>query len=119
MYVSLSPPPPFRHRGLSLTRFFIDHAFSTLMCEPQSMTMSTVAMILIPLPPVLLSRRVVLSPPLLNQAAMSATTTIIGEGSVRVGKALDQPDIPRKLSIVSSFVAITIGAVWLAKATLF
>ncbi|CAM9701458.1 unnamed protein product [Laminaria digitata] len=50
---------------------------------------------------------------------MSATTTLIGEGSVRVGKALDQPDIPRKLSVVSSFVAITIGAVWLAKAALF
>ncbi|CAM9281176.1 unnamed protein product [Scytosiphon promiscuus] len=51
--------------------------------------------------------------------AMSATTTLIGEGSVRVGKALDQPDIPRKLSIVSSMVAITIGAVWLAKAVFF
>lgn len=54
-----------------------------------------------------------------TMVAMSATTTLIGEGSVRVGKALDQPDIPRKLSIISSFVAITIGAVWLAKATLF
>lgn len=56
---------------------------------------------------------------LLLQVAMSATTTLIGEGSLRVGKALDQPDIPRKLSVVSSFVAITIGAVWLAKAVFF
>ncbi|CAM9107750.1 unnamed protein product [Ectocarpus sp. 6 AP-2014] len=54
-----------------------------------------------------------------TMVAMSATTTLIGEGSVRVGKALDQPDIPRKLSVVSSFVAITIGAVWLAKAVFF
>lgn len=50
---------------------------------------------------------------------MSATTTVIGEGSLRVGKVLDMPDIPRKLSVVSSFVAIAIGAVWLAKAALF
>lgn len=55
----------------------------------------------------------------LPQMAMSATTTLIGEGSLRVGKALDQPDIPRKLSIVSSFVALVIGAVWLAKAVFF
>lgn len=55
----------------------------------------------------------------LCQVAMSAATTLIGEGSLRVGKALDQPDIPRKLSVVSSFVAITIGAVWLAKAAFF
>ncbi|CAM9245449.1 unnamed protein product [Discosporangium mesarthrocarpum] len=48
--------------------------------------------------------------------AMSATTTVIGEGSVRVGQALDQPDIPRKLSVISSFIAIAIGAVWLLKA---
>ena len=92
------------------------------MHEPQPMAMSTVAVMLIPLPPplaLLLSRRSVLSPSSLSQVAMSATTTVIGEGSVRVGKALDQPDIPRKLSIISSFVAITIGAVWLAKATLF
>ncbi|CAM9649308.1 unnamed protein product [Ectocarpus sp. 4 AP-2014] len=54
-----------------------------------------------------------------TMVAMSATTTLIGEGSVRVGKALDQPDIPRKLSVVSSFVAIAIGAVWLAKAVFF
>lgn len=53
------------------------------------------------------------------QVAMSATTTLIGEGSVRVGEALDKPDIPRKLSVVSSVVAIAIGAVWLAKAALF
>ncbi|CAM9252591.1 unnamed protein product [Choristocarpus tenellus] len=51
--------------------------------------------------------------------AMSATTTVIGEGSVRVGQALDQPDIPRKLSVVSSFIAIAIGAVWLLKAILW
>lgn len=50
---------------------------------------------------------------------MSATTTLIGEGSLRVGKALDKPDIPRKLSVVSSGVAIAIGIIWLAKAVFF
>lgn len=47
---------------------------------------------------------------------MSATTTLIGEGSLRVGQALDKPDVPRKLSIVSSFVAIAIGVAWFVKA---
>ncbi|CAM9523452.1 unnamed protein product, partial [Chrysoparadoxa australica] len=51
--------------------------------------------------------------------AMSAATTVIGEGSVRVGEAMDQPDIPRKLSIVSSGIAIAVGVLWLLKALLF
>ena len=48
--------------------------------------------------------------------AMSATTAIIGEGTSRVSEALDAPDIPKKLSIVSSFIAIAIGALWMVKA---
>ncbi|KAG5182191.1 hypothetical protein JKP88DRAFT_164788 [Tribonema minus] len=54
-----------------------------------------------------------------TMAAMSAATTIIGEGSVRVGQALEQPDIPKRLSVVSSGIAIAIGAVWLVKAAFF
>jgi len=44
--------------------------------------------------------------------AMAATTTIIGEGTVRAGNALQRPDIPQKLSFVSSFIAVAVGAVW-------
>jgi len=51
-------------------------------------------------------------------AAMAATTTIIGEGTARAGDALQRPDIPQKLSFISSFVAIVIGAIWVGLAFL-
>ena len=51
--------------------------------------------------------------------AMSAATTAIGEGSIRAAQALDQPDIPKRLSIASSAAAIVIGVIWLAKAVFF
>jgi hypothetical protein len=51
--------------------------------------------------------------------AMSAACTAIGEGSVRVGQALDKPDIPKRLSVASSGVAIVIGVIWLIKAAFF
>mmetsp|Transcript_41611 Transcript_41611/g.97416 ORF Transcript_41611/g.97416 Transcript_41611/m.97416 type:complete len:174 (-) Transcript_41611:204-725(-) len=44
--------------------------------------------------------------------AMSATTTLVGEGSSRAGEVLDRPDIPQKLSFASSFVAIAVGVFW-------
>jgi hypothetical protein len=48
--------------------------------------------------------------------AMSATAGIVGEGTIRLGKATKNPDLPRKMSIVSSTVAIFIGAFWILQA---
>jgi len=43
---------------------------------------------------------------------MAITTTLVGEGTRRAGEAFDRPDIPQKLSLVSSCVAILIGTIW-------
>lgn len=51
-----------------------------------------------------------------TMAAMAVTTTLIGEGTRKAGEILDRPDIPQKLSYVSSFVAILVGAVWMGLA---
>jgi len=51
-----------------------------------------------------------------TMATMSITTTLIGEGSRRAGEILNRPDIPQKLSYVSSFVALLVGAVWVGLA---
>jgi hypothetical protein len=48
--------------------------------------------------------------------SMGLATSLIGEGTVRVGEALDQPAIPRNLSIGSSIVAILVGLFWTYKA---
>lgn len=48
--------------------------------------------------------------------AMSAVTTVIGEGSLRAGESLDQPDLPQKLSFVSSGLATVVGLFWTARA---
>jgi len=48
--------------------------------------------------------------------AMSAVTTIIGEGSLRVGEKLRRPDLPQKLSFVSSGLAMMVGVIWTARA---
>ena len=43
---------------------------------------------------------------------MTLTTTLIGEGTRRAGQLFQRPDIPQKLSFVSSILAIVIGFVW-------
>jgi len=47
-----------------------------------------------------------------TMAAMAATTTLIGEGTRRAGEIFQRPDIPQKLSIFSSGLAIAIGVIW-------
>jgi sulfite exporter TauE/SafE len=47
-----------------------------------------------------------------TMSAMAVTTTLIGEGTRRAGQVFNRPDIPQKLSFVSSVVAILIGIVW-------
>lgn len=43
---------------------------------------------------------------------MTVATTVIGEGTRRAGELFHRPDIPQKLSYVSSIVAVAIGALW-------
>lgn len=47
-----------------------------------------------------------------TMAAMAIATTLIGEGTRKAGQVMDRPDLPQKLSLVSSFVAIAIGGIW-------
>ena len=42
--------------------------------------------------------------------------TAIGEGTVRAGKLFQRPDLPQKLSIVSSVIATVVGLVWCGQA---
>lgn len=51
-------------------------------------------------------------------AIMALVTTFVGEGTRRAGEIFNRPDIPQKLSIVSSIVAIGIGAFWCGLAIL-
>ena len=51
-----------------------------------------------------------------TMVAMSFATTIIGEGTRRAAGKLDRPDLPRDLSLVSSFLALVVGIVWCALA---
>ena len=44
-----------------------------------------------------------------TMAIMSLTAGIVGEGSMRLGQAVNNPDFPRKLSFLSSLIAILIG----------
>lgn len=48
--------------------------------------------------------------------AMGTVTTVIGEGSLRLGSSLEQPDFPKKLSLGSSFIAIAVGLIWSVRA---
>lgn len=48
--------------------------------------------------------------------AMSTATTLIGEGSLRIGESLDRPDLPKKMSLFSSGLAFLVGCIWMAKA---
>jgi len=43
---------------------------------------------------------------------MGVTTMIIGEGTNKVGVKTNRPDLPQKLSLWSSWLAIVIGVVW-------
>jgi len=45
-------------------------------------------------------------------AAMALTTTLIGEGTTRAGEIFQRPDLPQKLSLGSSWLAMLIGVVW-------
>ena len=50
--------------------------------------------------------------------AMSLVAGGFGEGTVRLGKAVNSPDLPRKLSFISSVLAICIGIFWVIQAFL-
>jgi hypothetical protein len=47
--------------------------------------------------------------------AMSATAGAVGEGSLRLAKAANLPDLPKRLSMASSVLALIIGVVWVIK----
>ena len=47
-----------------------------------------------------------------TMAAMTVATTLIGEGTRRASFHLDRPDLPRDLSVGSSFLALLVGVVW-------
>ena len=47
-----------------------------------------------------------------TMGAMTFTTTLIGEGTRRAGELFNKPDIPQKLSLVSSFLAMGVGVFW-------
>jgi len=47
-----------------------------------------------------------------TMAAMTLATTLIGEGTRRAAGKLDRPDLPRDLSLGSSFLALVVGVVW-------
>lgn len=48
--------------------------------------------------------------------AMMIATSLVGEGTRRAGQMFKQPDIPKKLSFVSSSMAIFLGVIWCALA---
>jgi hypothetical protein len=43
---------------------------------------------------------------------------IIGEGTNHLSSSLDRPDMPRRLSFITSIVAIGVGVVWTLRAVL-
>jgi len=47
-----------------------------------------------------------------TMSTMAVATTLIGEGTRRAGQIFQRPDLPQKLSLVSSFVAIAVGLFW-------
>lgn len=44
--------------------------------------------------------------------SMAIATTLIGESTRRAGEILERPDIPQKLSMISSILAIGVGLFW-------
>jgi hypothetical protein len=51
-----------------------------------------------------------------TMAAMSFTAGAFGEGSLRLGEAFNNEDLPMNLSFASSLLAIMIGVYWVAQA---
>ena len=49
-------------------------------------------------------------------AIMTVATTAIGEGTVRASTMFQRPDLPQKLSIVSSAIALVVGLIWCGQA---
>lgn len=47
-----------------------------------------------------------------TMAAMTMATMIIGEGTRRAAGKMNRPDLPRDLSVASSFLALIVGVVW-------
>jgi hypothetical protein len=47
-----------------------------------------------------------------TMTTMAIVTTLVGEGTRRAGQIFQRPDIPQKLSLASSVLAIVIGVVW-------
>lgn len=47
-----------------------------------------------------------------TMTTMAIVTTLVGEGTRRAGQIFQRPDIPQKLSMASSILAIGIGAFW-------
>mmetsp|Transcript_18832 Transcript_18832/g.41941 ORF Transcript_18832/g.41941 Transcript_18832/m.41941 type:complete len:309 (+) Transcript_18832:311-1237(+) len=47
-----------------------------------------------------------------TMATMTLATTVIGEGTCKAAGKLDRPDLPRDLSVASSFLALIVGVVW-------
>jgi hypothetical protein len=47
-----------------------------------------------------------------TMATMAIVTTLVGEGTRRASQMFQRPDLPQKLSIVSSVLAIGIGVFW-------
>lgn len=47
-----------------------------------------------------------------TMGAMALATTLIGEGTRRAAGKLNRPDLPRDLSVGSSFLALLVGVVW-------
>jgi len=45
-------------------------------------------------------------------STMALATTLIGEGTRRAGEVFNRPDIPQKLSLISSVLAIVVGIIW-------
>ena len=43
---------------------------------------------------------------------MTLATTVIGEGTCKAAGKLDRPDLPRDLSVASSFLALIVGVIW-------
>lgn len=51
-----------------------------------------------------------------TMSAMALVTTFVGEGTRRAGELFQRPDIPQKVSMVSSVLAMAIGAIWVGLA---
>lgn len=51
-----------------------------------------------------------------TMATMGITTILVGEGTRKAGAMLQRPDLPQKLSMITSGIAIVIGLIWMGLA---